>query len=66
MTNRYTGYVQYRYGPGTNDVSVEEIDVDAANSAHAQQLILNELTESYQPGGELVQVVQRLPGELYF
>lgn len=50
---RYTIFVEWPEG------DVEEIDVDALNSKYAKQAAKKELNVSYDPGGKILDVVQR-------
>ena len=60
---KWTYYVAWGCG---DDRDVEEFDVSASTEREAREKLADELRRDYQPGGRVVRVVERFPGELYF
>jgi hypothetical protein len=69
---RYTCFVQYCYDPGDPEngpalyMYVEEIDVDAIDSTDARIIATLALERDYEPGGKIIETVQRQRGWMYF
>lgn len=55
-TERFTVYVEYRFGPEPDDTEIEEVDVRAATDRHAREITAAALKRDYEPGGKIVHV----------
>jgi hypothetical protein len=61
----YTVFVNYKYGPGPDQFSTEEIDVIAATRGHAEAIALAALKRDYEPGGKIVHIEERVRGTMF-
>jgi hypothetical protein len=63
--NVFTVFVNYKFGPGPDDFSTEEIDVIAATVTHAKDIAKAALARDYEPGGKIVHVEERVRGTMF-
>lgn len=63
--DRFTVYVKFKFGTGSDDYSIEEIDVDAKNRKHASEVAKAALELDYEPGGRVVKITFRPKGFMY-
>ena len=56
----FTAFVKW----GGDDM--EEIDVIAVNEKHARDIVKGVLKLEYQTGGKIKEMIERMPGVMYF
>ena len=61
----YTAYCRYDYGEGDTDWSIEEIDVLARDGTDARVIAEAALSQDYQEGGRVVEMIEREKGWIF-